>query len=337
MNASRLLALPVIALAVVQPMIADAATYHPSFSSRNSHYSSAARNEITKLNKEDIDEDLPVPVLFNAPLTSITDTWGEARSEGRTHEGTDILAPRGTPIVSPTDAVVTQISVDTLGGNYVMTANPGGESYYFAHLDAYADNLKVGDVLEPGDVIGYVGNTGDAAGGPTHLHFGIYANHDATNPFPRLKEEFTLPEKIEDVKHMLSDAKDEDALADQLVGVARSYFIQANMQGLDVPDAINDALVRNPAPATVGTGAGGLDLDVGSTGGRVTLLQGFLISQNSGPAAASLAKAGATGTFGPLTKSALAEYQSTHGISPASGYFGPLTRAYIAAHGGGAI
>jgi len=327
-----------VILSSLPARVAEAATHHYSSSSRSSSsYSrlpSAARKEVQKLQKEHIEEHLRIPVLFNAPVTSITDTWGDARSDGRTHEGTDILAPRGTPVVSPTDAVLTQVGTGDLGGTYAYTLNPGGEQYYYAHLDAYADDRKVGDILKPGDVIGYVGNTGDAAGGPTHLHFTIYKG-GAINAFPRLTEEFSLEDKIDAVKDMLHDADDEDKLADQLVGVARTYFIQANMQGLDVPDAINAALIRNPAPATVGAGAGGLDLDVGSTGGRVTLLQSFLIQQNSGPAAVALAKAGATGAFGPLTKSALIEYQSVHGISPASGYFGPVTRAYLAAHGTG--
>jgi len=313
--------------------VAEAATrYSPRSYTSYSRLPSSARREIQKLQREHIEEHLRIPVLFNAPVTSITDSWGDPRSGERTHEGTDILAPRGTPVVSPTDAVLTQKGTGDLGGTYVYTLNPGGEQYYFAHLDAYADDIKVGQILKAGDVIGYVGNTGDAAGGPTHLHFTIYKG-GAINAFPRLTEEFTLAEKIDFVKDMLDDADDEDKLADQLVAIARTYFIQANMQGLPVPEAINAALIRNPAPVSIGTGVGGLDLDVGSTGTRVALLQSYLISAASGPQALVLAKTGATGTFGPLTKFALIEYQTTHGISPASGYFGPVSRAYFAAHG----
>lgn len=71
------------------------------------------------------------------------------------------------------------------------------------------------------------------------------------------------------------------------------------------------------------------DLFFGSSGLSVTALQTFLITQNSGPAAQALLEVGATAYFGPLTKAALAEYQTVHGIAPALGYYGPITRSYI--------
>lgn len=307
-------------------------TNNDTESSSNYRLPSSVQRNISRLGGSTVDE-FPIPVLFNVTPAQVTDTWGEARSEGRTHEGTDIFAPRGTPVVSPTKSIVASIGQGTLGGNYVYTANPGGERYYFAHLDAYAEGLKVGQTLDVGDVIGYVGNTGNAAGGPTHLHFGIY-KHGATNPFERLTEEFTLKERMASVKDMLGKADHEDELADQLVRVARPYFIQAQAQGIDIPKAIEESLIRNPATTiTTAGGASGLDLDLGSSGDRVTLLQAFLIKENAGPAAAALAKASATGYFGALTKAALAEYQATHGITPAAGYFGPKTQAVVSAAG----
>lgn len=74
------------------------------------------------------------------------------------------------------------------------------------------------------------------------------------------------------------------------------------------------------------------DLWQGSSGGDVTTLQQFLISQDEGSAAQALANVGATGYFGPLTRAALAEFQTNAGISPASGNFGPITRAYLSAN-----
>jgi murein DD-endopeptidase MepM/ murein hydrolase activator NlpD len=127
-----------------------------------------------------------VPVL-GVSRESLTDTWGEARSHGRTHEGVDIIAPRGSVVVSPTKAVVVNIGTHELGGNVVYTANPGGEQFYFAHLDRVKKGLKVGQALRVGDVIGYVGNTGNASSTAPHLHFGIY-KQGATNPFPRIKK-----------------------------------------------------------------------------------------------------------------------------------------------------
>lgn len=276
-------------------------------------------------------KEFPIPILFNVTPRQITDTWGDARSNGRTHEGTDIFAPKGTPVVSPTKAIVTSIGKASLGGNYVYTANPGGERYYFAHLDDYADGLRVGDQLDPGDIIGYVGNTGNASGGATHLHFGIY-KRGATNPFERLTKEFTLKERIDSVEDMLKEAKDEDELADQLVRIARPYFIQAQAEGIELPDEILEAIVRAPAVPASSTSLG-LDLDLGSSGDRVVLLQAFLIKQGTGPSAEALKKSGATGYFGALTQAALIEYQVAKGITPATGYFGTKTRATVALAG----
>jgi peptidoglycan hydrolase-like protein with peptidoglycan-binding domain len=73
------------------------------------------------------------------------------------------------------------------------------------------------------------------------------------------------------------------------------------------------------------------DLQVGSRSIEVVWLQSFLIAANEGTASQSLATAGATGYFGPITRAALAEYQGKAGIVPAAGYFGPLTRAYVSA------
>ncbi len=75
-----------------------------------------------------------------------------------------------------------------------------------------------------------------------------------------------------------------------------------------------------------------VDLEVGSRGSDVTILQQFLISQNTGPAAQALATVGATAYFGALTRAALAEFQAKVGINPPMGYFGPITRGYIRAH-----
>jgi murein DD-endopeptidase MepM/ murein hydrolase activator NlpD len=131
-----------------------------------------------------------VPVL-GIDVDSLEDTWGHARSHGRTHEGVDIIAPRGSVVVSPTKAVVIRIGKDTLGGTVVYTANAGGERFYYAHLDRVAKGLKVGQELTIGDVIGYVGNTGNASSTVPHLHLGIYGKKGATNPFPRITKELS--------------------------------------------------------------------------------------------------------------------------------------------------
>ncbi|TSC70022.1 MAG: peptidase M23B [Parcubacteria group bacterium Gr01-1014_70] len=155
---------------------------------------SDVKNKIAALGSELI-QDLPIPILFGGSVGDFQDTWREARAGGRVHEGTDIIVPHGELVVSPTEAVVTEIGYDIRGGNFVVTANPGGEQFYFAHLDRAAENLSEGDVLQPGDLIGYAGNTGNARGKPSHLHLGIYYNEIPRNPFPRLTREFSLEEK----------------------------------------------------------------------------------------------------------------------------------------------
>lgn len=163
-----------------------------SHSSSGWRESASTQKKIRKLSKKAVKE-LRVPVI-GVSAKSLSDTWGDARSSGRTHEGIDIIAKRGTLIVSPTDAVVTRIGDDNLGGKVVYTANPGGERFYYAHLDRFAKGLKVGQVLKPGDLIGYVGNTGNASHTIPHLHLGIYKK-GALNPFPRLKKTFTAEEQ----------------------------------------------------------------------------------------------------------------------------------------------
>lgn len=162
---------------ILTPLVVEAS--HRSFG-----YSSKIRQAIEKLD-EDIVENLPIPVL-GVMLSQLTKNFGDPRDGGeRTHQGLDILAPKETPVVSPTDAVVTRVGEGGSSGLYVRTANPGGETFVYMHLSDFADDLEAGDILEPGDLIGYVGNTGNAAGGPTHLHFEIRKGA-ALDPYPRL-------------------------------------------------------------------------------------------------------------------------------------------------------
>lgn len=153
-------------------------------------FSSTLRASIETLPETSI-ANIPVPVS-GISVGALSDTWGDARSSGRTHEGIDIVAKRGTLVMSPTDAVVKRIDFGTSnGGTLVYTANPGGEVFYFAHLDTVAENLTVGQLLARGDAIGTVGNSGNASNGPTHLHFGIYTPTGAVNPFPRITKDWT--------------------------------------------------------------------------------------------------------------------------------------------------
>ena len=130
------------------------------------------------------------PAVLTSPLSTsraprLVNSWGNPRSGGRRHEGIDIFAPKGTPVLSTTRGIVTHVGTNRLGGQVVWILGPGLERHYYAHLNRYAAFRK-GDRVEAGDVIGYAGNTGNARGGPAHLHYGIYRGGTAQNPYPRL-------------------------------------------------------------------------------------------------------------------------------------------------------
>ena len=139
---------------------------------------------MARLSWQDAPGFLPVPVE-GVTARRLADTWGAARAGGRTHQGIDIFAKRGTPVVSATEGVVTRIGENTLGGQTVWVMGPGRQMHYYAHLDGYAD-IRRGQLVAPGDVLGFVGNTGNAKGTPPHLHYGIYAGGGALNPYPLL-------------------------------------------------------------------------------------------------------------------------------------------------------
>ncbi len=292
--------------------------------------SSSVQRKINQLDDDPVD-DLSIPILLGVALNQLTRNYGDPRDGGsRSHEGLDILAPRGAYVVSPTEAVVIRTGTGSSAGKYVYTANPGGETFVYMHLDDIADGLRSGDELEKGDLIGYVGDTGNAVGGVTHLHFEIREGRSSSDPYPRLTEVFTLKERMEALDGILQDSDDEEDEAEALVASYRGLFVAAAAQDIDVPEAVEEVLaaagVVVDAPATGFT----RDLDVGSSGQDVVALQAFLIAENEGAQARALAAAGATGYFGTITKAALAEYQAANGISPAAGYFGPLTRAFVA-------
>ena len=131
------------------------------------------------------DRGLAMPV-DGVRVGEVTNTWGAARSGGRQHEGQDIFAERGTEVRSATAGYVVRIGENDLGGNVVFIVGAGGRRYYYAHLDRHATNLKAGDEVTTDTIVGYVGTTGNAAGTPPHLHFGVYTNDGAIDPFPLL-------------------------------------------------------------------------------------------------------------------------------------------------------
>ena len=131
---------------------------------------------------------LRVPVAGVRP-SSLTDSWSEPRSGGRRHQGIDIFARRGTPVVAAAPGEVLRIGDNSLGGHCVWIAGAGARIYYYAHLDRIEPALTVGDSVAAGDTLGFVGTTGNARGTSPHLHFGVYPLSNAmmaVDPFPLL-------------------------------------------------------------------------------------------------------------------------------------------------------
>jgi murein DD-endopeptidase MepM/ murein hydrolase activator NlpD len=136
---------------------------------------------------------LRLPVL-GVERSELRDSWGDARGETRRHEGIDIFAPHGTPVIAAADGWVWALKWNDAGGRtlYVVEAS-GTRLLYYAHLDGYAQGMEAGRFVREGDVVGYVGRSGRVVG-RAHLHFAVSRLRDPdrwwdarpVNPFPLL-------------------------------------------------------------------------------------------------------------------------------------------------------
>jgi murein DD-endopeptidase MepM/ murein hydrolase activator NlpD len=116
---------------------------------------------------------LVVPVLGRYP-NDVPNSFVEGRSGGRRHDAADILAPRGTLVLSADDGVIRRLSSNALGGITIYATDPDERFvYYYAHLDGYTPDLHAEQRVRKGDVLGYVGTTGNAPVNVPHLHFQI--------------------------------------------------------------------------------------------------------------------------------------------------------------------
>jgi murein DD-endopeptidase MepM/ murein hydrolase activator NlpD len=122
-----------------------------------------------------------------AGAVSFTDSWGAPRSGGRSHKGVDMIAARGTPIVSIYPGKISRFSNSSLGGKSIYFFSDDGDMYYYAHLDDFAD-VGTGQHVEAGTVIGYNGSTGNAPEYLPHLHFEYHpGGGSAVNPYPLVR------------------------------------------------------------------------------------------------------------------------------------------------------
>lgn len=153
--------------------------------------------------------DSPAPVTAAAPAAAgvvipvagvlagqLSDTWGQSRGGGtRAHQGIDIMAPRGTPVRAAADGMVEKLFLSNQGGITLYQRSADGRlTYYYAHLAGYAANVREGARVTAGQTLGYVGDSGNAGAGNTHLHFEVHRMQpgepwyrgEAVNPYPLL-------------------------------------------------------------------------------------------------------------------------------------------------------
>jgi peptidoglycan LD-endopeptidase LytH len=142
------------------------------------------------------DRELEIPVK-GVDGKELYDSFKDART-GHVHEAIDIMAKRGTPVVAAEDGRIQKLFSSKAGGITIYQFDPSGTyCYYYAHLDSYAHNLREGMQVKKGDVIGYVGSTGNASPDAPHLHFAIFRltndkqwwKGDPLNPYPILRGE----------------------------------------------------------------------------------------------------------------------------------------------------
>jgi murein DD-endopeptidase MepM/ murein hydrolase activator NlpD len=143
--------------------------------------------------------DSPRPMIIpvaGVDRSAIHDMFNDVRGNRR-HEAVDIMAPRGTPVIATDDGVVKKLFTSVPGGLTVYEFDPDERyCYYYAHLDRYADGLHEGQLLHRGEVLGYVGTTGNAAENAPHLHFAVIRLEEGkqwwkgsyVNPYPLLVE-----------------------------------------------------------------------------------------------------------------------------------------------------
>jgi len=137
---------------------------------------------------------LLVPVQ-GIPRAQLSNTFEDSRSEGRVHEAIDIMAPRDTPVLAVEGGRIAKLFTSRLGGLTIYQFDPTETyTYYYAHLERYAPGLAEGAMVARGQVIGYVGSSGNAGPDNPHLHFAIFKLNgnknwwegEAVNPYPVL-------------------------------------------------------------------------------------------------------------------------------------------------------
>ena len=152
-------------------------------------------------------EDSPLkigPPLDSLKTTELHDSFNEIH-HGHRHEAIDIMRPRGTPVLSVTDGIIRKLFISRQGGLTIYEFDrESAYCFYYAHLDHYAEKIREGMPVARGDVIGYVGTTGDAQPDAPQLHFAIFKlgldkswwKGEAIDPYPILMRAVTTPQSV---------------------------------------------------------------------------------------------------------------------------------------------
>ncbi|MGB5382059.1 MAG: M23 family metallopeptidase [Acidimicrobiia bacterium] len=148
------------------------------------------------------DDDFVIKVFpLETSMVEFSDTWGAGRSGGRRHAGTDIMSPKGSWIVAVDDGIVERLEWNRLSGWNIMIRHAGAWTSHYLHLNndttgtddgeggpeaAFAEGLEVGSFVKAGEVIGFVGDSGNAEHTGSHTHFELHVDGRKVNPYPYL-------------------------------------------------------------------------------------------------------------------------------------------------------
>ena len=120
-----------------------------------------------------------------AGASTFSDDWGAPRAGGRGHEGIDLFAARGTPVVAVADGTLSRVGYSGISGNRLWLKDGSGTTFFYAHLDGYSVAAREGALVRQGAVLGFTGDTGDAKGTPPHVHFEIHpGGGEPVQPYP---------------------------------------------------------------------------------------------------------------------------------------------------------
>jgi murein DD-endopeptidase MepM/ murein hydrolase activator NlpD len=202
---AAVIAAVVVGVATKKPGDAEAATAPRSLAASTSRPAAAVRSHSPASNASasrgvaveaasELGRSFIIPVA-GVVSSALHDGFAERRSGGRTHEALDIMAPRGTPVLSAADGRLLRLHTSKAGGLMVYAADTSDQLILmYAHLDSYATGLVEGALLRKGQLLGYVGTTGNAPPNAPHLHFAVARGQPsvswwkgvAVNPYPLL-------------------------------------------------------------------------------------------------------------------------------------------------------